>query len=204
MYHGCALLRLPPDPALPDSTFVEDTALLLADAAILTRPGAESRATEVTAIAEAIAPIFPAMARITGPGTLDAGDVCEAEDRVLIGISRRTNAEGARQLTEWLAARGRPARTVDIRSISGILHIKSGLTALGHGRLLVIESLAEHPSFAGLEVVRVPQGEEYAANGVRVNDVVLVAAGFPRTHALLRGLDYALEVLEMSEFAKMD
>ena len=196
---------MPPDPAFPDSTFVEDTALVLTEqGAILTRPGAESRAGEVEPVGQALAPFFPDPTRIVAPGTLDAGDVCETDDCVFIGISHRTNAEGARQLSEWLAGHGHISRTVDIREIPGILHLKSGLTSLGGRRLLLIEALAAHPAFWEHEVVRVPAGEEYAANGIRVNAVVFVAAGYPRTHALLQGLGYGLEVLEMGEFAKMD
>lgn len=203
--HGCALTVLPEDERYPDSTFVEDTALILpGHGAMLTRPGAESRAGEVDSIGEALAVHFPSLPRIAAPGTLDAGDVCEAGSHVFIGRSARTNEEGARQLTSWLAAHGFTGVVVDIRDTRGILHLKSGVTALDEGRLLAIDALAAHPAFAGYDVVRVPSGEEYAANCVRVNDVVFVAAGFPRTHALLRSLGYTLEILNMSEFEKMD
>ena len=171
---------------------------------MLTRPGAASRAGEVDAIRDVLAGHFAHLPHIVAPGTLDAGDVCEAGSHVFIGRSARTNSEGAHQLGAWLAGHGFAAVTVDIRDTPGILHLKSGVTALDAHRLLAIEALASHPAFHGYEVVRVPAGEEYAANCVRVNDVVFVAAGYPRTHALLRSLGYALEVLEMSEFARMD
>ncbi len=203
--HGCTLLALPADERFPDSTFVEDTALILPQrAALLTRPGASSRAGEVAAMRQTLAPIFPNLREIAPPGTLDAGDVCELGEQALLGVSERTNAEGARQLTEWLASYGCSAATIDIRKVPGILHLKSGLSALDERRLLVIEALASHPALGGYELLVVPPGDEYAANCVRCNDVVFTAAGFPRTHALLRERGYQLEVLEMSEFAKMD
>ncbi|MCU0623549.1 MAG: hypothetical protein MUF53_06745 [Gemmatimonadaceae bacterium] len=203
--HGCALTRLPADARFPDATFVEDTALLVPGVgAMLTRPGAASRLGEVEAIAPTIRAAFTEVAQIAAPGTLDAGDICEAEGVVFIGLSARTNANGAWQLAEWLSAGGVASRVVDIRETPGILHLKSGVVALRGRRLVAIPALAEHPAFADYTVLRVPEAEAYAANCVQVNDVVFVAAGYPATHAMLRAAGYALEVLEMSEFAKMD
>jgi dimethylargininase len=202
---GCALTRLPDDDRYPDSTFVEDTALILpGHGAILTRPGAESRAGEVEAMRAPLTRFFAAPAQIVAPGTLDAGDVCEAEDHVFIGLSHRTNEAGAAQLTAWLASQGVTAATIDIRETPGILHLKSGVVALDRRTLLAIDALAAHSAFADFTVLRVPAGEAYAANAVRVNDAILVADGFPETHALLRAAGYTLELLDMSEFEKMD
>ena len=202
---GCTLIGLPADEAYPDSTFVEDTALILPQqGAILTRPGAPSRAGEVTAMRDALARFFSVLPEIVAPGTLDAGDVCEAGSHFFIGLSQRTNEEGARQLAAWLAAHGCTAATVDIRTVDSILHLKSGIACLAGNRLVLIDVLAEHPAFAGYEIIRVDPGDEYAANCVQVNDVVFVAAGFPRFHATLRRLGYQLEILDMSEYRKMD
>lgn len=203
--NGCELVRLPADDRYPDSTFVEDTALILpTQGAILTRPGAESRAGEVEAIRATIHSRFPDAPQIVAPGTLDAGDVCEAGSHVFIGISLRTNHDGARQLSEWLAQYGVTASTVDIRETPGILHLKSGVVALEPHRLVAIEALRSHSAFAGYDILQVVEGEEYAANCVRVNNVVFVAAGYPHLHETLRALNYSFEVLDMSEFAKMD
>lgn len=202
---GVALVTLDIDERYPDSTFVEDTALILPNrGAIITRPGAASRAGEVEAVAEVLRAHFSELARITAPGTLDAGDVCEAGAHVFIGISHRTNSDGAAQLATWLARFGITSSTVDIRDVSGILHLKSGIAALEPRRLALIEALADHPAFTGYDVVRVPVGEEYGANCVRINDVVFVSAGQPQLETLLRGLGYTLEVLDMSEYARMD
>ncbi|CAN5251874.1 arginine deiminase family protein [soil metagenome] len=201
---GLELLLLAPDARYPDSCFVEDTAVLLPEGAMLTRPGAESRLGEVDAVRAALAGVFPALACITAPGTVDGGDICEAGRVVFIGLSRRTNAEGAAQLAQWLRGMGYEPRLVSIHGIDTILHLKSGLSWLGDGRLLVIDALAGHPEFADFECVAVDPGELYAANAVRVNDRVLIAAGFARLEARLRALGYSPIALDMGEFEKMD
>jgi len=201
---GLELKRLPPDLRHPDSTFVEDTAILTARGAILTRPGALSRSGEVEAIRGPLAESYEDFGEIVAPGTLDGGDVCEAGDHYFIGISERTNEEGAGQLAILLAAAGIPSANVDIRGIPGILHLKSGIAYAGEGRLVAIEALAGHPAFRSFQVVPVSPGEEYAANLIRVNDHVLFAAGHPRLAKTLTALGYELIPLEMSEFQKMD
>jgi dimethylargininase len=201
---GVSLVRLPPDPEFPDSTFVEDAAIVTTRGAILTRPGAASRAGEPAALAAALGPWFPDLDRITGPGTLDGGDVCEAGAHFFIGVSERTNSEGAAQLAAWLARRGFGSSTIDIRWMPGLLHLKTGLSWLGGRRLLAVGEIAGHEALGGWEVVRVPDGEEYAANCIRVNGSLLTAQGFPTTGSLLGGLGYDVVPLEMSEYRKMD
>ena len=144
------------------------------------------------------------MREISAPGTLDGGDVCEADDHFFIGISERTNDAGARQLASILAERGYTSATIDVRGIEGILHLKSGIAYIGEERVIAIEALARHPAFQRYEVVSVDRAEEYAANCVRVYDRILFAAGHPRLEQSLRRLGYDLIPLEMSEFQKMD
>jgi dimethylargininase len=201
---GLSLVRLPPDPGFPDSTFVEDAAIVTNRGAILTRPGAPSRAGEVTALGAALGQWFPDLERITAPGTVDGGDVCEAGEHFFIRVSDRTNAEGAAQLAAWLAAHGFGSSTIDLREVPGLLHLKTGLAWLGGRRLLAVGGVAGHEALEGWDVVRVPDGEEYAANCIRVNDVMLVAGGFPETAALLRGLGHDVAAIDMSEYQKMD
>ena len=201
---GLALTRLDPDPRHPDSTFVEDTAILTPSGAILTRPGAPSRSGEVDAIRGPLSITFPDFAEIVAPGTLDGGDVCEAEDHYFIGVSDRTNEEGARQLAAILAAKGATSALVDIRGVPGILHLKSGIAYAGEGRIVAIDALAGHAALSSHEVVRVSPSECYAANCVRVNDRLLFAAGHPRLEGAFRAMGYDLLLLEMSEFQKMD
>lgn len=201
---GLSLTRLEPDTDFPDSPFVEDTAVLTAGQAILARPGAESRRGEVDAIGEVIRGFYREVRSIDAPGTLDGGDICEAGTHFFIGVSHRTNAEGARQLAGFLADEGITSGTVDIRSVPGLLHLKSGMGYLGDHRLLLVGALAGHEGFRGYGILEVPEGEEYAGNCVRVNDEVFLAEGFPRTTAALVGCGYRVRCLEMSEYRKMD
>jgi dimethylargininase len=201
---GLSLTRLEPEARHPDSTFVEDVAVLTERCAILTRPGAPSRQGEVDGIREPLRRFYSKFQTIRAPGTLDGGDICEAGTHFFIGVSERTNAEGARQLAELLAQEGYTSSTVDIHGAPGILHLKSGIAYLGDNRLALIDALAGRAEFRGYEIVHVPPAENYAANCVRVNDTVLLAAGFPAFEALVRGLGYRVLALEVSEYQKMD
>ncbi len=201
---GLELTRLAPDPRFPDATFVEDTAVLAAGLAVVTRPGAPSRAGETESVREALARLFLDLEAIREPGTVDGGDVCEAGEHVFVGLSHRTNAEGARQLALLLESVGFTHTVVDVRGIPGLLHLKSGLAWLGGRRLLAREALARHLAFTDWEMVPVPPGEEYAANCVLLNGRLLLPAGFPRLEAALRAPGCEPLPLEMSEFRKMD
>ena len=201
---GLAVTRLSPDARYPDATFVEDTAILTARGAVLARPGAPEREGEAAAIEPALRCFFPGLPRIEPPGTVDGGDTCEAGSHFFIGISARTNAEGARQLARHLAAWGYTSAEVDVRDVPGILHLKSGIAAIDGKRLVVMEALAGHPAFRDYERVVVAPSETYAANCVRVNDALLVAAGFPKFESDARRLGLDVIVLDMSEFQKMD
>lgn len=218
---GLELTRLEPDERYPDSTFVEDAAVMmgaLADThpsvaagsvqsephAILTRPGAATRAGEVESIKDALSQFCPQIHSLHQPGTLDGGDICEAGNHFFIGISERTNEAGAKQLADLLTSYGYTSGCIDIRDVKNILHLKSGVAYLGDNRLVVIDALRNHNEFRGYDLVRVNKEEEYAANCVRVNDGVLIAAGYPAFEQTLRELGYKTIPLEMTEFQKMD
>lgn len=201
---GLNLTVLEPDVQHPDSTFVEDTAILTAQAAILCRPGAPSRAGEVAAIRPAIESFYTRILTIDDPGAVDGGDICEAEDHFFIGVSLRTNEEGARQLSAHLHSLGYTTSTIDIRSFSSILHLKSGISYIGDNTLVVMDEMASNPHFARFHQLRVSAPESYAANCIRVNDRVLAAQGFPRLTAGLAVRGFRPLALNMSEFQKMD
>lgn len=201
---GVEVLRLAADARFPDGTFVEDAAIVTERGAVLARPGAPSRLGEVAAVAAALERALPLLGRIEAPGTLDGGDVCATESRVFIGLTERTNEEGARQLAALLALAGRRAVLVDLRGVPGLLHLKTGIAYLGEGRLLAWETLARREELRGLEVLPVPTDEAYAANAVRVNDRVLVADGFPETRDRIERAGLATVAVPVSEFRKMD
>src|SRR5579863_8494038 len=184
----------------PDSTFVEDTAVLTSRSAILSRPGAESRRGEVAAIREALAPFFRVFHQIEAPGTLDGGDVCDAGGHFFIGVSHRTNEEGARQLAEFLAANGFSSSIVDVRGMKAVLHLKSALACIGGNHLVLWDSLADLPQFRAWNLLRVAPEESYAANCVRVNGSVLLPAGRPRLASTLQRRGYSTLPVATSEF----
>ena len=201
---GVELTILEADPAYPDSTFVEDTAVLTQKTAILTRPGAKTREGEVSSIRAPLAKFFSSFAEIKAPGTVDGGDICEAEKHFFVGLSQRTNEDGGRQLAEILAGEGYTSSLVDIRKMKSLLHLKSGIACIGRHHLVVTEEIASRKEFAEYDLIRVSAGESYAANCIRVNDHVLIPAGCPGLKSDLEHLGYSVIALEMSEFQKMD
>src|SRR5262245_32319841 len=201
---GLAVVVLPPDPAYPDSTFVEDTAVLVPGCAIVTRPGARSRMGETAAIRRALLPLFEELREIDAPGTVDGGDVCVAGMHAFIGVSARTNPEGARQLAGILAAKGIDSTIVDMRGSAGLLHLKSGLAWAGGRKLVAVDALRSNPALRGWELVAVSHEEEYAANCVLLGERVLVASGFPKLTSALGELGLRPFEIDMSEFRKMD
>ena len=204
---GLNVIQLPADDRYPDSTFVEDTAVVTDRGAVLTRPGAPSRRGEVDAIRSALAEFYSDLHSIDGPGTLDAGDVCQAGDHFFIGLSDRTNEHGATQLANIMLALGYTSTLVDITRLNPttpLLHLKSGLAYLGRKRLVVNDALGDRDEFSDFEVIHLENAEAYAANCLTFDKSVLVAAGYPRYESQLQQLGYRTIALDMSEFQKMD
>jgi dimethylargininase len=205
---GLEVIALEPDDAYPDSTFVEDTAIMTERGAIVMRPGAPSREGEVTSMRRCLRNIYPELPAIEGPGTVDGGDICEADGHFLIGVSARTNEHGANQLERHLHRWGHTSSIIDIRGNAALLHLKSGIAYLGNGLWVVQAGIeGELRSRTGIvvrDVITVTPEEAYAANCVRVNDAVLVAAGYPLVSAAIAARGRRVVPLEVSEFRKMD
>jgi len=201
---GLSVNILEPDAQFPDSTFVEDTAVITRNCAVLTRPGAEARQGEVAGIKPILAQFGMQLDSIQPPGTLDGGDICQVEDHFFIGISKRTNVNGAQQLASILRKYSSTSSFVELQRSNRLLHLKSGMSYLGDGRLVLSGDLLDHPYFQEYEILQVDEHESYAANCLRVNDFVLVAAGFPKIITKLSKLGYKTIPLEISEFQKMD
>lgn len=201
---GLSLTRLEADDRYADSTFVEDTAVLTEYGAVIARPGAASRLGEIEEVKSVLRDDFPRLFEIREPGTLDGGDVCEAGEKFFIGVSHRTNETGASQLAAFLRDFGYDSALIDIRGLSNILHLKSGLAHLGGNRLLVIDELKDLEDFSGYDVINIDPTEAYAANCLLMNERVLIASGFSGLRQQLEQLDYETIVLDMSEFQKMD
>lgn len=197
---GMEVTVLDSDARYPDACFVEDTAVVTPGVAVITCPGAPSRRGEEAAVEPLLAEHRP-IARIEAPGTVDGGDVLVMGGRVLIGLSGRTNEEGAQQLAATLESHGMRCTTLEVGEG---LHLKSSINALGEYRLLVTPEFSEHPELGSFERVVVPAHETYAGNSLWVNDHVLVPAGFPATRELIERLGTETIETDVSEFRKMD
>ncbi len=188
---GCIVRRLPLRADLPDSVFVEDAAIVTDDVAIITRPGALSRRAETIDVVAALRD-YRDLLFITEPGTLDGGDVLRLGERWLVGRSTRTNEEGIRQLAGIL-----PVEVIDFR---GCLHLKSAVTAIDDARVLLnpqwVDAFAPH--------ITVDPGEPFAANVLRLGDVVIAPAANPRTNERLADAGIDIRTVEASELAKAE
>ncbi len=197
---GCTLHRLPPLPDLPDSVFVEDTAIVLPELAIMTRPGAASRRPEVISVAEALG-AYRSLAFIESPGTVDGGDVLVIGHTIYVGDSTRTNEEGVRQLARLTATLGYTVRSV---SISGCLHLKSAVTRVGEKMVLLNPGWVDVGSFEGLEIIEVHPREPFGANAVLIGESILYAAGFDETQRRLETAGVAVRTVETTELQKAE
>ena len=197
---GCRVLELPAEAAWPDSVFVEDVALAFDELAVATRPGAESRRDEGSAVLELLGSVRP-LSRIEAPGTLDGGDVLRIGKRVFVGISARSNAAGHEQLRALLAPHGYAVASVATR---GCLHLKSAVTQVGEATVLVNPAWVDVATFADYAIIEVDPAEQHAANAVRVGDALLYPEGFPRTLARLRSAGIEVVTVDVSELQKAE
>ena len=197
---GCHVLTLEAEPALPDAVFVEDVAIVLDEVAVMTRPGAESRRDEGSSVAELLARYRPVRA-IGAPGTLDGGDVLRVARTLYVGESGRSNAEGRAQLQTAVGEFGYRVQAVPIR---GCLHLKSAVTAVRDDTLLVQTAWVDVASFPGFTVIEVDPQEEHAANILRIGDVAVMPACFPRTAQRLREAGIEVVTVDVSELQKAE
>lgn len=197
---GCSVQRLPAAPELPDAVFVEDTAVVLAELAVLARPGAPSRRPEVAGVAEALRE-HRRLVRIEAPGSLDGGDVLVSGRRVFVGLSGRTNTAGAEQLASALEPAG---YAVSALPVSGCLHLKSAACEVAPGLLLLNPAWADRRAFAGLDAIEVDPAEPFAANALRLDATLVYPAAFVRTRARLERHGLTLRTVEADELAKAE
>ena len=199
---GVQVTVLPPLEAFPDSLFVEDPALVFAEGAILLRPGAASRAGEVAEIAPTLREIFGTVLELPPAGFADGGDVLLTPKAVMIGLSARTDRVGAEALLACLDRLGRKGTIVE--TPAGVLHFKTDCSLLDEDSVLTTRRLARSGVFDGFRQVLVPDGEEAAANALRVNDVVMVASGFPKTIEMLDQRGYQVVPVDATEIGRID
>ena len=197
---GLELTVLEADPDFPDSCFVEDTAVVTSNFGIITLPGDKTRQGETPAIEKTLNPLLK-LHYIEKPGTLEGGDIMQVENKFYIGLSGRTNLAGAKQLSNILKNYHFDVYTLPV---CNMLHFKTGVNYLGDNNIILHESFCSAKDLSSYHQIIVETDEEYAANALRINDHILVPAGFPKTKAAIKKLGYKIIELELSEFQKMD
>ena len=198
---GLHVTVLPALESYPDSCFVEDVALITPHCAILTSPGASSRRGEEQHIIEAVEQFYPSLEQINLPSTVEAGDIMMVGSHFYIGLSARTNTQGAEQLIEILKKYNLSGSMVEM---SELLHLKTGVSYLEDNNLLTFGELHTHPAFNQFKRIEIAKQESYAANSVWINGTILVPKGFPVALKAIQQLGYPTIELSMSEFQKLD
>ena len=197
---GCRIESLPEEPELADSVFVEDAAIVLDEVAVITRPGAPSRRAETASIAAALGK-YRDLLRIESPGTLDGGDVLRVERTLYVGTSSRSNTSGIEQLGALLLPFGYRVVPVAVR---GCLHLKSAVTQVAAGLLLINSRHVEQTQFPGVRFIEVDESEPFGANALLLGSDVIYSSSHPRTAEVLRRQGIRVHTVEMSETEKAE
>jgi dimethylargininase len=197
---GCDVLELPTEADLPDSVFVEDTAFILPEAAVITRPGADSRKPETESIIRALSPHIKLL-YIREPATLDGGDVLVVGKKIFIGLSTRSNNEAIDQLNNMLAEYGYSITGIQLHDC---LHLKSAVTRVDDKTLLINKNWVETKAFADYELIEIDPSEPYAANCLPIGNSIIYPTSFPKTRARLEAHGHKIVSVEVDELAKAE
>ncbi|MCP4141316.1 MAG: N(G),N(G)-dimethylarginine dimethylaminohydrolase [Chloroflexi bacterium] len=198
---GLEVTVLPADEAFPDSTFVEDVALLTKKCAIITNPGADSRRGEIASMKEILKDFYENIEEVQEPGRVEAGDIMMVADHFYIGLSERTNQEGADQVIGFLEKYGMSGSVVTLKEV---LHLKTGIAYLEENNLLACGEFLTKPAFQKFNIFEIDLSESYAANCIWVNGTVLVPQGYPKARATIEAAGYKVIEVDVSEFRKLD
>jgi dimethylargininase len=198
---GLDVLVLEPCEEYPDSTFVEDVALITPNCVIITRPGAPSRRGEVHEIEFVLKQKFNNIEAIEAPGTIEGGDIMMVGDHYYIGLSERTNIEGAKQIIQILTKYGMSGSTISLKKV---LHLKTGLSYLEENNLVVCGEFIKDSSLEGYNPIEIPENESYAANCIWVNESVIIPLGYPTTKQRIKNAGYPVIETDVTEFQKLD
>ena len=198
---GLDVEELEADENFPDSTFVEDVALLTLNCAIITNPGALSRKGEIIGIKKIVQKYYDDIEEIQSPGTVEAGDIMMVGKHFYIGISERTNLDGAQQIIRILNKYGMSGSVIQLEKV---LHLKTGLAYLENNNLVVCGEFLSNPEFKKFNVIEISETESYAANCVWINDKVLLPKNYPDTRQKIIDTGYAVVEIDVSEFQKLD
>jgi len=198
--HGVQIVAVPPEPDLPDGVFVEDTAVVVDEVAVMTQPALESRAREVNSVASTLSR-YRTLRRIQGDGRIEGGDVLKIGRSLYAGLSQRTNQEGVSQLGALLGPFGYEVHAVPM---NGCLHLKSACTFIAKNTILANPDWIDTEQIAGCEVISVDPGEPDAANALLVGETVILPASFPLTRKRLEDRGFVVDVVDVSELQKAE
>jgi dimethylargininase len=198
---GASVVELPGQADCPDGCFIEDTALVLDELAILTRPRSQARRREVDGVASSIRKYRREVFQIDAPATLEGGDVLRIGRNLFVGLSERTNREGIQVLRQFVSADGYDVHAVET---TGALHLKSVCTAVDEHTILAEPSRLDLQPFKKFEIIAVPPEEWMAANVLLVNGTVCIQSGFPKTQGLLERRGYQVRTVDISEFLRAE
>jgi dimethylargininase len=197
---GLAVLSLPEAPALADSVFVEDTALVLDECAIITRPGADSRRPETEDIVECLAP-YRKLFHIQAPARVDGGDILQVGKRIYVGLSTRSDTNAIEQMQDFLQPYGYDLQAVTVTSC---LHLKSAVTQVAKDTLLINPAWVDKGDFQGVKFIEIDPSEPYAANAVMIGASIIYPASFPGTQKRLETAGIPMLTVEADELAKAE
>ena len=197
---GCQIVVVPTEPGLPDSVFIEDTAIVLDEIAVLCRPGAESRRPEVAGVEEVLRH-YRTLASIQPPGTLDGGDLLRTGKVIYAGLSTRSNQSGIEQLRNVVADFGYSVETVETTKC---LHLKSAVSEVAPGLLLINSEWISRSAFGDCELIDIDKDEPHAANALLVGRNVIYPSSFPRTRDKLAKRGIEVTPVDMSELQKAE
>ena len=199
---GATVVRAPPEPALADAVFVEDTALALDELGVITRPGARTRRREVASMAKVLS-VYKPLLRIQPPGTLDGGDVLRVRRKLYVGLSSRTNPEGVSQLETLLSKWDYEVIRVEVE---GCLHLKSAVTQVAEDLLLINPCFVRPACFAPMEMIPVAPAEADGANALWIGGAgaVIYAAHYPETAERLERTGVRVVPVPSTELAKAE
>lgn len=197
---GARVISLPAEPALPDSMFVEDPAIVLDELAVVFPLGSASRRPEAPSLATAIAP-FRKIETIQLPALVEGGDILRIDRKLFVGLTHRTNAEGIRRLSEIVAPHGYEVICVPI---TGCLHLKSAVTSIGRNTLLANRRWFDAAALATYDFIDVDPSEPHAANALTLAGTLIFPASFPKTRALLESCGFQVTPIDISELQKAE
>ena len=197
---GCQVVELPEEPDLPDSVFVEDTAFILDEVAVITRPGADSRKPETESITQALSPYRP-LIHVTDPATVDGGDVLVLGKNIFIGISTRSNDASVRQIQELLDKYGYKVTGVEMHDC---LHLKTAVTKVDEKTLLINPNWVDTFHFKDFDWIEVDPSEPFAANCLPVEGAIIYPTAFPKTQQRLEQKGYKMVTVNVAELAKAE